>query len=133
MTAIEIVKVICPKLASDLSLQAYVQMAKDSLDCRFFGSQYPYAVAYKACHLYTLFGASGESGGGSDIEGTLAGLGAGDITSVKEGDLSITFASGSNEGTKANDLLNTKYGRMLYDLIKRMPTMGVNTSPLHFG
>ena len=120
MTPNEIIQVICEPLYEDAQLELYVQMAKDSLNRCFFGKMYDYAVAYKACHLYTV------NGGGEDLSSTIASLSSGAVTGMREGGLSIDFGAGNG---KASELNSTKYGRQLLELMKR-PTMGVNTNPL---
>ena len=115
MTAVEIIQTICPKLANSPSLLQFVQVAKESLDSRFFGKMYEQAVAYKASHLFTLTG---------DDTSVQAQIGAGgSLTSYSEGGISIGFSADSND---TNELSSTKYGRMLLALIKSMPRMNVN-------
>lgn len=115
MTAVEIIQTICPKLANSPSLLQFVQVAKESLDSRFFGKMYEQAVAYKASHLFTLTG---------DDTSVQAQIGAGgSLTSYSEGGISIGFSAGGND---TNELSSTKYGRMLLALIKSMPRMNVN-------
>lgn len=115
MTAVEIIRTICPKLANSPSLLQFVQVAKESLDSRFFGKMYEQAVAYKASHLFTLTG---------DDTSVQAQIGAGgSLTSYSEGGISIGFSANNND---TNELSSTKYGRMLLALIKSMPRMNVN-------
>ena len=54
MTAEQIIQTICKELADSPSLSQYLQIATESLSSRFFGKLYNQAVAYKACHLFTL-------------------------------------------------------------------------------
>jgi hypothetical protein len=101
----------------------FLEMAAEQIDRGFFGKQYPYAVAYKACHLFSGIGKSEtaqaieEAGNGQQI------------ASMSEGGLSVTFAQNSGgTATGSNDMGSTKYGRMFLDLLKTRPTMGVNTA-----
>lgn len=120
MTAVQIIQTICKPLADSPSLSSYVQMAEESLDSCFFGKMYQHAVAYKACHLFTLYGATG-------IESSIAGIGSGAVSGMSEGGLSISFAT----PTKSDDeLISTKYGRMLRKLMNSGLRMNVNTNPL---
>lgn len=121
MTPIQIIQTICKPLADSPSLSSYIQIAQESLDRCFFGNNYNLAVAYKACHLFTVYGSDG-------VEGTIAGLGSGAVSGITEGGLSVNFATSSN--VKDSELSSTKYGRMLLDLMKSGLRMNVNTRPL---
>lgn len=115
MTAVQIIQTICPKLADSPSLSSYVQIAKESLNSRLFGKMFEQAVAYKACHLFTL------TGDNENIQSQLSSGGA--ITSYAEGGINVSFKDG---GTDDNELSSTKYGKMLLALIRAMPRMNVN-------
>lgn len=121
MTPIQIIQTICKPLADSPSLSSYIQMAQESLDRCFFGKNYNFAVAYKACHLFTIYANDG-------VEGTIASLGSGAVSGITEGGLSVNFATSSN--VKDSELSSTKYGRMLLDLMKTGLRMNVNTRPL---
>lgn len=121
LSAEQIIKTICKDLSDSPSLSVYLQMAEESLNSRFFGKLYQHAKAYKACHLFTIYGADSEM---SDI----AGVGVNPISGVKEGGLSVNFGSGS--GNSDSSLSTTKYGKMLLDLIKSRPTADVNRNNL---
>lgn len=114
MTAVQIIQTICPKLADSPSLSQFVQIAKESLDSRFFGNQYQQAIAYKACHLFEL---TGDENSVHNLGG-----GSGAVTSYSEGGISIGFAGNSDN----NELNSTKYGKMLLALMKSKPRMNVN-------
>ena len=120
MTAVQIIQTICKPLADSPSLSSYVQMAEESLDSCFFGKMYQHAVAYKACHLFTLYGATG-------IESSIAGIGSGAVSGMSEGGLSISFATPAKND---DELISTKYGRMLRKLMNFGLRMNVNTNPL---
>jgi len=117
----QIIKNLCPELFNNPALDDFIQMAAELTDRSFFGNLLaPYAIAYRACHLFTITG----SGGGGNFA-----LGMGQITSMSEGGLSVAFAqSQSNDGSALD---TTKYGKLLLGLIKSRPTMGVNTAGLH--
>jgi len=113
----QIIKNICPELFNSHALDDFISMAIDLTDKGFFGKMYQYAVAYRACHLFTITG--GDNSGNS-------ALGMGQIASMSEGSLSVTFAN-----TQSNDssgLDTSKYGKLLIGLIKSRPTLGVNTA-----
>jgi hypothetical protein len=116
----KIIKTICPKLAASPSLNDFLGMALELTDRKFFGKLAPHAIAYRACHIFEITG-----GGGS---GNPA-LGMGQIASMSEGGLSVSFAT--NAAADNGGLNTTRYGKMLLGLIKSRPTMGVNMAGLH--
>jgi hypothetical protein len=120
----QIVTAVCPELASSPSLDVFLGLAAELTDRGFFGKLASYAIAYRACHLFMVSG-GGSSGGG--VESAAAGLGQ--ISSMSEGGLSVSFATGG--GTSNTEGLDTtKYGKLLLALIKSRPTMGVDTAGL---
>lgn len=123
MTAREIIGAICPELAKSESLTVFIKMAEENSNKKFFGKQYSYAVAYRACHLFTVTAGSGGN----------AALGLGQVASMSEGGLSVSFATGSAASDANGGLETTKYGKMLLELIKSRPRMGVNTAGLAGG
>lgn len=116
----QIVTAICPELADSPSLDVFLGMAAELTDRGFFGKLAPYAIAYRACHLFTITG-----GGGSSNHA----LGMGQVASMSEGGVSVSFATGV--ATSGSGLETSKYGKLLLGLIKSRPTMGVNTAGLH--
>lgn len=114
MTAEQIIQTICPDLADSPSLSQFVQMAKESLSSSFFGKQLNYAIAYKACHLFTL--TAGDKTGVHSVGGS------GSVTSYQEGGIQISYSESKSD----SELATTKYGRMLLDLMKSKPTIDVN-------
>lgn len=123
MTAREIIGAICPALAQNDALSVFVKMAEENTDRKFFGKQYAYAVAYRACHLFTITAGSGGN----------SAMGLGQVASITEGGLSISFATGSSASDADGGLETSKYGKMLLGLIKSRPRMGVNTAGLAGG
>jgi len=120
-----IIKTICPELFGSPSLQVYLGMAVERVDRGFFRHAYDQAVAYRACHIFTVLNPSGAGGGiaGSD---ELMKLGGGaPVSSISEGGLSVSFAQSAGRAD-LEDLATTKYGRMYLELKKGMPRMGVN-------
>jgi hypothetical protein len=111
-----IIEAIYPELASSSSLDVFVDMALELTDRRFFGKLASHAIAYRACHLFMITG-------GDPVFGT------GQVSSMKEGGLSVSFAT--NGVTDTSGLDTTKFGKLLLGLIKSRPAMGVNTAGLH--
>jgi hypothetical protein len=122
----QIITAVCPELAASPSLDVFLGMAAELTDRGFFGKMASYAIAYRACHLFMVSG-GGAAGGG--VESAAAGLGQ--IASMSEGGLSVSFVTGSGGASNAEALDTTKYGKLLLALIKSRPTMGVNTAGLH--
>lgn len=114
MTAEQIIKTICPELSDSPSLSQYLQISKESLSRSFFGKLYEQAVAYKACHLFTLTKPSELN--------EMTSVGGGSVNHLQEGGITIGFNNSNSE----NELSSSKYGRMLLSLIKSRPTMDVN-------
>ena len=118
MTAEQIIQTICKELADSPSLSQFVQMASESLNSRFYGKLFNQAVAYKACHLFTI--TTGDKTGIHSIGG------GGSVTSYHEGGIQIGFSASQND----SELATTKYGKMLLDLMKSRPKMDVNRNCL---
>lgn len=118
----QIIQTICPELYSSPSLNIFIEMAGELTDRGFFGKLASYAIAYRSCHLFTI---TGGGGGGNSA------LGMGEIQSMSEGGLSVTFATKASASSDESGLDTTKFGKMLLSLIKTRPTMGVNTAGLH--
>ena len=114
MTAEQIIQTICKELADSPSLSQYLQIARESLSSRFFDKMYEQAVAYKACHLFTLTKPSELN--------KMTDAGGGSVNHLQEGGITIGF----NNSNSDNELSSSKYGRMLLDLMKSRPTMDVN-------
>lgn len=114
MTTVQIIQTICPDLADSPSMSQFVQMASESLNSRFFGKLFNQAVAYKACHLFTI--TTGDKTGIHSMSGT------GSVTSYAEGGINIGFSASQSD----SELATTKYGKMLLDLMKSRPKMDVN-------
>ncbi len=114
MTVEQTIQTICPELADSPSLSQFIQMAVESLSGSFFGKLYNQAVAYKACHLFTI--TIGDKTGVHSI-----GSG-GSVTSYQEGGINIGFSASQSD----SELATTQYGRMLLNLMKKIPRMNVN-------
>lgn len=114
MTTVQIIQTICKPLSDSPSVTDYIQIATESLNSRFFGKQFPMAVAYKACHLFTLCNESSLN--------QIKDLGNGEVASYSEGGISVSFRSGNSD----SELSSTKYGKMLLALMKSIPTANVN-------
>jgi hypothetical protein len=120
----QIITAICPELSGSPSLPVFLEMAAEVTDKGFYGAMYNYAVAYRACHLFTV------ADGGTGTEQTIMNMGGGaPVASMSEGGLAISFAQGGATGS--TELVSTKYGKMLLGLRKSRPTMGVNAGGLY--
>jgi len=119
----EIIKTICPELSGSPSLQVYLGMAAEVVSRGFFGNVYSQALAYQACHLFTL--TNKEAGGSSQVDAFKELSGGAPVTGIREGGLSISFGQGGSSGSEADVLGSTKYGRLFLALRKSRPTMNV--------
>jgi len=117
-----IIQTICPDLwdAEDVR-DFYIQIARESTSTTWYGPMTNLAIAYYACHLYSVMATStladiggGASSGGSEALQT--------ISSISEGSLSISYATSSSSsdsgGDAAGTLSATRYGKMLEALRK---------------
>lgn len=114
MSAEQIIQTICPELSDSPSISQYIQIARESLSSGFFGELYEQAVAYKACHIFI----STKKSALNDI----ISLGGGSLNHLQEGGITVGFSSSNSD----SDLVSTKFGRMLLDLMKSRPRMNVN-------
>ena len=101
----QIFNAIAPGYAADADKATYIELAEMRTSTCAFGTNYNQAVALLAAHLIEL--AKGDDHAGSG--------GAGPVTGKKEGQLSISYGSGSSENDDS-DLSMTKYGRQLQGL-----------------
>ncbi len=100
-TAEEYIAIICPTLTTISGYASYVALAETMTSTTFFGDKYEFAVALRACHLYTVnTKRSGESGY---------------VTQKTEGRLSRSFGG---LGLMKTELMGSTYGMQLLDLIK---------------
>jgi hypothetical protein len=119
LTPVQIIETVCPELASSPSRDAFIQMAVETTDKGVFGQVYPYAIAYLACHSFTLFSEEGGSGY----------AGTGKIASKSEGDVSVSYfddSTNSAASASSTEYGKTKYGEMYLALRARIPRMNVN-------
>ena len=110
----QIIATICPELSGSPFLDVYLGMAVELTNRGFFGKMASYAIAYRACHLFTI----------TSVGGNNPAIGTGKITGITEGGLSLSLAASATSDSGGLD--TTKYGKLLLGLIKSRPTMGVN-------
>ncbi len=105
MSASTILSTIAPQFDSTAGKDTYLEFAALQVNEDFFGTdRYDYAVAYMAAHLLTL-----------DTNYSVVGLSSGAVTSKKEGDLTVNFATIS--GINIDPTLGqTSYGRQFLQL-----------------
>jgi hypothetical protein len=111
LTTIQIINIKCPDLGTDPNLSIWITLAQEQTDSSYFCNSYNLAVALRACHEYTLVNMPGASAGAS-----------GNISSIKEGDLSIGYSNNSSSGKSSNNLDQTIFGKELKALIKQVRT-----------
>jgi hypothetical protein len=66
-----IIAAVCPELSGNPSLPVFLEMSSGLTDQSFLGKMRPYAIAYRACHLFMV---SGGSGGGGVGEAAFPGV-----------------------------------------------------------
>jgi len=106
LSVLQILSATALQLVSDPELSVHVQLAAQRTSSTCFGENYTLAVALRAAHTLTLKNEAVAGNSGA----------VGPVTSMKEGDLSISFGGASSISVKG-DLGTTKYGIQLQDLI----------------
>jgi len=111
MTPIEIITIIYPSMATSENADGYITLAENMTSRTFFGVNYSFAVALRACHMfYTATVRKGKSGY---------------LSHESSGTLSRTYGGISGN---TNDLLSSSYGSQLVDLINSGSQRGLITS-----
>lgn len=117
-TASEILSAIAPHFDDVAGRQILLDRAESRTSSTFFGSNRPDAVAYMAAHFLDMAASASTSSGAG-----------GPITSKKEGDLAVSFASDGSSGSTSG-LSQTRYGQMLLDLQRSSgPAAGITGQP----
>lgn len=96
-------KAIAPELADagDERLETFLELAAQRISAKVFGAKYAQAAAYLAAHLLTLSNRASEAGT----------AGAGPVTSVTTGGLSVSFGQAPTGAATADaSLKTTAYG-----------------------
>lgn len=106
-TATIIIDKIAPRFAADSEKAWFISQARNRISDCAFGDNKERAVALRAAHDMTLRDAAGSTGG----------IG-GQISNMKEGDLSIGFNKFGSGGSGEDDLSQTTYGNQLIGLRK---------------
>ncbi len=104
-TPSQIIEYRSPNLFASSFISKYIEIATERSDNCFFGDNYSLAIALMAMHMYALDSRPGNSGD------------AGQISSKREGSLSISYSASSNTNSDAY-LSQTSYGLELQQLIK---------------
>jgi len=97
MSAVDLIPVIAPDLAADPQLSGAIAIADGQIGPLIGGSQRDTLVAYLAAHILTLAKRSASTGAAS-----------GEITSLREGGLAMTFSTGGSSGSTT--LATTAFG-----------------------
>jgi len=105
-TVDDLIATICPSLDINVNKDIYVEIATSSLNELYFGTQYNYAIALKAAHVFTIDNDPARTNG-------MAGL----VTGRQEGRNSMRYWNSVSDGS-ASDLNMTHYGQRLKALMK---------------
>lgn len=105
VSILENIRTKCPGLYNDADRAIYISNAELLCSLDFFGAKYNLAVALRACHDYTLVDRANATGGVG-----------GNITSIKEDALQVSYAAAT--GGNTNELDQTTFGTQLKYLIK---------------
>ena len=107
MTPEEYLSMICPTLLTVSGYNNYITMAQNMTSSGYFGTNYNYAVALRAAHIYTL----------SALRNGEAGM----VTQKTEGRMSMSFGG---MGSISSELMMTSYGMQLQNLINTASVAG---------
>jgi hypothetical protein len=104
MSVTVLLAALAPSLAADPSASVFIEIATGQINRCFYGTQADYATALLTAHIMTM---------------SKRGLtqGSGPVSSIKEGDLSISYGSLGNPNS-VDSLLSTTFGALLYQLKK---------------
>lgn len=117
---IDLIKIYNSGLYTSTDRSTYIDVAKGLVSQTFYGSNYNLAVCLMSCHMYVLNNRPGSSFGA-----------AGNITSLREGDLSVGMGTGSTSGYWNNAYLGqTTYGLQLMQL-KRSTLPGISVTGIN--
>lgn len=108
LTVTQIIGIIAPQFSADSDLANTISLVELRTSSDAFGVKYNYAVALRAAHILTLRDMNSISSGG---------ILAGNVTSMSEGNTSISFG-GSSSNSDNSDLNLTRYGMELLGLIR---------------
>lgn len=119
MTVNEILGAIAPNAIIDPDKDIHIQLATQRTNSVCFGENYEYAIALRAAHTISL----------KQRSESVIGDSGGNVSSKKEGKLSLTFSSSLNGD---EDLSQTSYGKQLIGLKKGNipPISVVSCNPL---
>lgn len=96
---------------SDESLEVYLEMAADRLDASAWGKLFEQGAVYLAAHLLTVRNRAQQAA-------QHGGTAGGGVTSVSEGDQSISYAEGGKTASTPSEeaLSSTQYGQQFLSL-----------------
>ena len=104
MTVDSILSLIAPQFNDIANKNDYINLARLRVNACLFGDKTNMAIAYMAAHLIAVSNDPAREKGE-----------AGNITSKKEGDLSVTFGNFNTDGN--SDLNLTSYGQSFQGMI----------------
>lgn len=98
MSAADLIPIIAPELVGHAELAGAITLADGQIGINVGGTQRDTLVAYLAAHILTLASRASATGAAS-----------GEITSIREGALAMTFSTGGAAGPSST-LAATSYG-----------------------
>lgn len=114
LPASAILSAIAPQFDASVGRATFIELAASQTSTVYYGGKYEYAVALRAAHLLTLQSSEGTAAGG---------VTSGDVESIRQGDISVSYASSSGASSALSaDLSRTSYGRTLLGLSRGAQT-----------
>jgi hypothetical protein len=117
MNALSIIQLRAPQWATDSRINSFIEYARENTSSEVFGERTETAVALRVLHLLALEAMRGGNTGATSANNSGQGH-AGQITSQSEGQLSMSFSSGSKASARYGNLSTTMYGQELIELIR---------------
>lgn len=115
---------IAPHLKADIAADTFLSMAAEQMSATVWGGLFGQGAAFLAAHMMTLRDRAVAAGG---LGAGAAGGGAGPVSSMSEGGLSVSWAgvaSGSGS-TEESELAATSYGARYLALQAKLVTTPV--------
>jgi len=102
-----ILSAIAPQYDSESARDTFISLAETRVNRCAFNDKADLAVAYMAAHMITV----------KNLSNKLQGIAVGEVSSMKEGDLALSFRRSATSGTD-NDLASTEFGKQFLILQK---------------
>lgn len=124
MSSSAVFDAIAPALKDDPDVETFLTLAGQQLSASVWGILFEQGASYLAAHMMTL---RDRAVAAADFSGGAVGGGAGPVSSMSEGGLSVSWAgvSSGSASSRENELASTTFGARLIDLESKLVTTPV--------